>query len=148
QAGIAHRAPRARRLPRRSPRGSLREPADGRPRSRPDRALSAARAEPDHPDQGRRLRRGVRTAPPGGLLGQQRASAVSRLWPAAPFRRSLRQGARRRVGRGEIRTVRADLVPGAVFPDLTLPDHTGTDRSLSEIAGEQPLVLGFFRGWW
>jgi peroxiredoxin len=34
------------------------------------------------------------------------------------------------------------------FPDLRLPDHTGRDRSLSELAPAQPLVLCFVRGWW
>lgn len=44
--------------------------------------------------------------------------------------------------------MRSDLTPGNPFPDLQLPDHTGTERSLSEIAGRQPLVLCFVRGWW
>jgi peroxiredoxin len=44
--------------------------------------------------------------------------------------------------------VRADLVPGALFPDLRLPDHTGRERTLRALAGEQPLVLAFVRGWW
>jgi peroxiredoxin len=35
-----------------------------------------------------------------------------------------------------------------VFPDLELPDHTGRPRRLSEIAGSDPLVLVFSRGWW
>jgi peroxiredoxin len=44
--------------------------------------------------------------------------------------------------------MRADLVPGNQFPDVRLPEHTGKERALSEIAKEQPLVLGFVRGWW
>jgi peroxiredoxin len=44
--------------------------------------------------------------------------------------------------------VRADLVPGNAFPDLRLPDHTARERSLSELADGQPLVLNFVRGWW
>lgn len=44
--------------------------------------------------------------------------------------------------------MRADLVPGATFPDLQLPDHIGTERTLSGIAAKQPLVLAFVRGWW
>jgi peroxiredoxin len=44
--------------------------------------------------------------------------------------------------------MRSDLVPGNPFPDLRLPDHTGRERSLSEIAARQPLILCFFRGWW
>ena len=40
------------------------------------------------------------------------------------------------------------LAPGHPFPDLDLPDHTGRDRRLSEVAGGDPLVLLFSRGWW
>ena len=42
--------------------------------------------------------------------------------------------------------MRADIVPGAVFPDYTLPDHTGTVRSLSELQGEDPMILTLARG--
>ncbi|MGI9659288.1 MAG: hypothetical protein ACR2OD_10300 [Gaiellaceae bacterium] len=44
--------------------------------------------------------------------------------------------------------MRADLVEGAQFPDLELPDQTTRLRRLSEIASAQPLVLAFSRGWW
>jgi peroxiredoxin len=44
--------------------------------------------------------------------------------------------------------VREDLRPGDPFPDLRLPDHTARERSLSELAAGQPLVLAFVRGWW
>jgi peroxiredoxin len=44
--------------------------------------------------------------------------------------------------------VRNDLVDGNSFPNLRLPEHTGKERSLSELAGGQPLVLCFVRGWW
>ncbi len=44
--------------------------------------------------------------------------------------------------------MRPDLVPGNPFPDLRLPDHTGRQRTVGEIAREQPLVLCFVRGWW
>lgn len=37
---------------------------------------------------------------------------------------------------------------GGSFPDLDLPDHTGRRRTLSELAGGDPLVLLFSRGWW
>lgn len=37
---------------------------------------------------------------------------------------------------------------GRVFPDLALPDHAGRQRSLSELAAGDPLVLHFYRGWW
>src|ERR1044071_5725755 len=41
-----------------------------------------------------------------------------------------------------------ELSPGASFPDLDLPDHTGRQRRLSELAGGDPLVLFTSRGWW
>jgi peroxiredoxin len=41
-----------------------------------------------------------------------------------------------------------DLVAGRPFPDLDLPDHTGRPRRLSELAGGDPLVVLFSRGWW
>ena len=44
--------------------------------------------------------------------------------------------------------MREDLAPGNSFPDLRLPEHTGKELSLSEIAKQQPLVLCFVRGWW
>lgn len=42
----------------------------------------------------------------------------------------------------------ADLAPGNAFPDLELPDHNDVVRRLSELAGGDPVVLNFFRGWW
>jgi peroxiredoxin len=44
--------------------------------------------------------------------------------------------------------MREDLAPGNRFPDIRLPEHTGKQLSLSEIAKQQPLVLAFARGWW
>ena len=40
------------------------------------------------------------------------------------------------------------LAPGAVFPDLELPDHTGRIRRLSGLTGGDPLALVTSRGWW
>jgi peroxiredoxin len=42
--------------------------------------------------------------------------------------------------------MRADIVPGAVFPDYQLPDHTGTPRRLSELQGGDPVALVLARG--
>jgi peroxiredoxin len=42
--------------------------------------------------------------------------------------------------------MRADIVPGAVFPDYELPDHTGKHRKLSELQGGDPMVLMLSRG--
>lgn len=40
------------------------------------------------------------------------------------------------------------LDPGARFPDLDLPDHTGRLRRLSDVAGGDPVALICSRGWW
>src|SRR6185295_13846000 len=42
--------------------------------------------------------------------------------------------------------MRADIVPGAVFPDYELPDHTTKRRKLSELQGKVPLILVLSRG--
>jgi hypothetical protein len=42
--------------------------------------------------------------------------------------------------------MRSDIVPGGVFPDYELPDHTSTPRSLSELQGDDPLILTLPRG--
>src|SRR3954454_4345766 len=42
--------------------------------------------------------------------------------------------------------MRSDIVPGVVFPDYQLPDHTGAPRKLSEIQGDDPLILTLARG--
>ncbi len=42
--------------------------------------------------------------------------------------------------------MRSDIVPGGVFTDHTLPDRTGTDRTLSELQGDDPMVLTLARG--
>ncbi len=42
--------------------------------------------------------------------------------------------------------MRADIVPGAVFPDYELPDHRGKHRSLSSLQGGDPMVLVLSRG--
>ena len=42
--------------------------------------------------------------------------------------------------------MRADIKPGAVFPDYELPDHTNTMRKLSELQGDDPLILTLARG--
>ncbi len=42
--------------------------------------------------------------------------------------------------------MRADIVPDAIFPDCELPDQRGKHRKLSELQGEDPLVLVLSRG--
>jgi peroxiredoxin len=42
--------------------------------------------------------------------------------------------------------MRSDIVPGGVFPDYALPDHTGTVRTLGELQGRDLLILVLARG--
>jgi peroxiredoxin len=42
--------------------------------------------------------------------------------------------------------MRSDIVPGGPFPDYELPDHTGRPRRLSEIQGDDPMILTLARG--
>lgn len=42
--------------------------------------------------------------------------------------------------------MRADIVPGATFPDYELPDHEKVPRRLSELQGEDPMILTLARG--
>jgi peroxiredoxin len=42
--------------------------------------------------------------------------------------------------------MRADIVPGTVFPDYELTDHTGKRRKLSELQGPDPMILVLSRG--
>src|ERR1700733_4072125 len=49
-----------------------------------------------------------------------------------------------RNGRSPI--MRSDVVPGGIFPNYELPDHTGKLRKLSELQGDDPLILTLARG--
>jgi peroxiredoxin len=42
--------------------------------------------------------------------------------------------------------VRSDIAPGGAFPDYELPDHGNVRRTLSELQGDDPLVLMLSRG--
>lgn len=42
--------------------------------------------------------------------------------------------------------MRADIVPGAIFPDYELPDQRGKHRTLSELQAGDPLLLVLSRG--
>jgi peroxiredoxin len=42
--------------------------------------------------------------------------------------------------------MRADIVPGATFPDYDLPDHTGKHAKLSELQGGDPMIVMLSRG--
>jgi len=49
-----------------------------------------------------------------------------------------------RNGRSPI--MRSDIVPGGIFPNYELPDHTGKPCKLSELQGDDPLILTLARG--
>jgi peroxiredoxin len=49
---------------------------------------------------------------------------------------------------GVAASARSTPAPGATFPDLELPDHTGRRRRLSDVAGGDPVALFTSRGWW
>ncbi len=42
--------------------------------------------------------------------------------------------------------MRPDIIPGAVSPDYELTDHTRTRRRLSELQGNDPMILILSRG--
>lgn len=42
--------------------------------------------------------------------------------------------------------MRPDIVPGSKFPDYELPDHTKTQRKLSALQGNDPMILTLARG--
>jgi peroxiredoxin len=42
--------------------------------------------------------------------------------------------------------MRHDIVPGATFPDYELPDQNGNRQRLSELQGEDPMILVLSRG--
>jgi len=42
--------------------------------------------------------------------------------------------------------LRADIAPGGIFPDYELPDQESVPRRLSEIQGDDPLILTLARG--
>jgi peroxiredoxin len=42
--------------------------------------------------------------------------------------------------------MRSDITPGGTFPDYELPDHENVPWKLSEIQGDDPLILTLARG--
>src|SRR6201992_4060806 len=42
--------------------------------------------------------------------------------------------------------MRPDITPGGTFPDYELPDHESVSRKLSEIQGDDPLIVTLARG--
>jgi hypothetical protein len=41
--------------------------------------------------------------------------------------------------------MRADIAPGGQFPDYELPDHADVPRTLSELQGDDPMILTLAR---
>jgi len=42
--------------------------------------------------------------------------------------------------------MRSDIIPGAAFPDYELSDHTAKRRKLSQLQGQDPMILVLARG--
>jgi peroxiredoxin len=42
--------------------------------------------------------------------------------------------------------MRADIVPGAIFPDYELTDHSAKRRKLSDLQGPDPMIVVLGRG--
>lgn len=40
------------------------------------------------------------------------------------------------------------MEPGTRLPNLAFTDHAGNPRELSDLVGDDPTVLHFYRGWW
>jgi peroxiredoxin len=59
---------------------------------------------------------------------------------------AIRQQVWKSISQAEVRFMRADIVPGAVFPDYELPDQTGTMRKLSELQSFDPMIVVLSRG--
>ena len=38
--------------------------------------------------------------------------------------------------------------PGDKFPSLSLPDHSGQETTIEDLAAGAPLILTFYRGGW
>ena len=118
--------PHRRRLRRHAPVGV----APRRPARRPPRR--ASRHAPHRP----RRRTGRRRRAGGAPHDQHRA-----------HRRDLRHR-RRPAAVADVNNclMRSDIVPGGIFPDYALPDHTETVRKLSELQGDDPMILTLARG--
>jgi hypothetical protein len=41
--------------------------------------------------------------------------------------------------------MRPDIAPGGTFPDYELPEHTNVSRRLTELQGDDPLILTLAR---
>src|SRR6516225_4250249 len=58
----------------------------------------------------------------------------------------LRQSRSRRPHPDKEQPMRPDIVPGATFPDYELTDHSKSRRKLSELQGNDPMILLLSRG--
>ena len=69
--------------------------------------------------------------------------ASTREAPGATVRAARDPTTRTTAPRQDLRRscMRADIVPGATFPDYELPDRESASRRLSELQGDDPLIL-------
>jgi hypothetical protein len=71
-------------------------------------------------------------------------------YSASPTGCAIRLAFPRRIWKSispdEVRFMRSDIVPGALFPDYELPDQSGTPHKLSELQGPDPMILVLSRG--
>jgi len=80
------------------------------------------------------------TLPPSLRIREGETHQLGECPPGGPFRSEM-------LSQKESRnTMRADIVPGATFPDYELTDHTQTRRRLSELQGDDPMILILSRG--
>src|SRR4051794_16129319 len=50
------------------------------------------------------------------------------------------------AARCDLPPMRPDITPGATLPDYELPDHESSPRKLSELQGDDPMILTLARG--
>jgi peroxiredoxin len=67
-------------------------------------------------------------------------------WASRRWENSSPERARRDRRGGGPYSMRSDIKPGGTFPDYELPDQGNVPRRLSELQGEDPLILTLARG--
>src|SRR5258708_34732913 len=82
--------------------------------------------------------------------GRPSIEAMERLLKSLAEQRRSERGGRLGMAFGreeeDAGAMRADIVPGATFPDFELTDHRGKRRKLSQLQGLDPLILVLSRG--
>ena len=136
--------PRARRAPRAVARRARADPLPRAPRrrgsgpvTRRGRRRGRERLAPRRPAVPARARSTTRSA-----SGRWRSRSSS----PAPRRTCSRSASDPDHEPTEVNTMRPDIAPGATFPDYELPDHENVARKLSDIQGDDPMILTLARG--